>query len=51
MLALVIIAPLGTLVFWWLGTVPDHYIPALGREVFGNVPEPVLYDEAPAAAS
>jgi Fe-S oxidoreductase/nitrate reductase gamma subunit len=42
LLALVIIAPLGTLVFWWLGTVPDHYIPVLGREVFGNVPKPVV---------
>ena len=27
-----------TLLFWWLGTLPGHYVPLVGREVFGNIP-------------
>ncbi len=27
----------GTLVLWWLGTLPGHWVPEVGREVFGNI--------------
>jgi len=42
LMALVVIAPLGTMGFWWLGSLPDHYDPEVGRQVFGNVPGAVV---------
>jgi len=39
LMALVVIAPLGTLAFWWLGSLPGHHDPEVGRPVFGNVPD------------
>ncbi len=30
---------LGTLLLWWLGTLPEHVTPAVGRAVFGNIPK------------
>ena len=42
LMALVVIAPLGTMGFWWLGSLPDHYDPEVGRQVFGNVPDAVV---------
>jgi Fe-S oxidoreductase/nitrate reductase gamma subunit len=39
-------AGVGTLVMWYLGTLPGRYEPEVGREVFGNVPhalEAVFY--------
>jgi Fe-S oxidoreductase/nitrate reductase gamma subunit len=42
LMALVILAPLGTLVFWWLGSLPDKHYPEVGRPVFGNVPDLVV---------
>ncbi|MDH5372204.1 MAG: heterodisulfide reductase-related iron-sulfur binding cluster, partial [Acidimicrobiia bacterium] len=30
-----------TMVFWWLGTLPGHYLPEIGREIFGNIPGPM----------
>ncbi|NQV06321.1 respiratory nitrate reductase subunit gamma [bacterium] len=40
--ALVVLLPLGTMLLWWLGTLPDHYHPEIGRTVFGNIPEPLV---------
>ena len=31
----------GTLVLWWLGTLPGHFVPDVGREVFGNIGVPL----------
>jgi len=31
----------GTLLFWWLGSLPGHFIPEVGREVFGNISPPL----------
>ncbi len=42
LLALVVIGPIATLVLWWLGTLPDHAHPEIGREDFGNVPDAVV---------
>ncbi len=42
LLALVVIGPLATLVFWWLGTLPGHVEPEIGREDFGNVPDAIV---------
>ena len=42
LMALVVVAPLGTLAFWYLGSLPDHYHPEVGRTVFGNVPDPIV---------
>jgi Fe-S oxidoreductase len=27
-----------TLLLWWMGTLPGHNLPEVGREVFGNIP-------------
>ena len=27
-----------TLLFWFMGTLPGHHVPEIGREVFGNIP-------------
>lgn len=32
------LAVIGTLIFWWLGSLPDEPHFAIGREVFGNIP-------------
>ncbi len=32
---------LGTLALWWLSTLPGHFEPEVGREVFGNIPVPL----------
>ncbi len=40
--ALVVAAPLGTLLLWWLGTIPDEHAPEVGRLVFGNIPTPLV---------
>ncbi len=42
LMALVVLAPLVIMGFWWLGTLPDHYDPEVGRQVFGNVPDAVV---------
>jgi len=42
MMLLVPLTVVGVLVFWWLGTLPDHADPAVGREVFGNIPNPIV---------
>ena len=42
LLALVVIGPIATLVLWWLGTLPDHFHPEVGREDFGNIPGAVI---------
>ena len=42
LLALVVIGPASVLAMWWLGTVPDHFMPDVGREVFGNVPDALV---------
>ena len=31
----------GTLSLWFLGSLPEHHVPEVGREVFGNVPLPL----------
>ncbi|MDH5421494.1 MAG: heterodisulfide reductase-related iron-sulfur binding cluster [Acidimicrobiia bacterium] len=31
----------GTLALWWLGTLPGHFVPEVGREVFGNIGVPL----------
>lgn len=35
-------AVIGTLVLWWLGTLPEEPNFAVGREVFGNIPDLVV---------
>ena len=42
LMALVPVTVVGVLVFWWLGTLPDHAHPEVGREVFGNIPAPIV---------
>ena len=27
-----------TLLLWWMGTLPGHHLPEVGREIFGNIP-------------
>ena len=41
-MALVPVTVVGVLVAWWLGTLPDHADPEVGREVFGNIPAPIV---------
>ena len=41
-MAMVPLTVVAVFVLWWLGTVPDHADPAVGREVFGNIPAPVV---------
>jgi Fe-S oxidoreductase/nitrate reductase gamma subunit len=38
---LAVVAFFGTLLFWWLGSLPGHFVPEVGREVFGNI-SPVI---------
>ena len=40
--ALVVLLPAGTMVLWWLGTLPEEHDPAVGRVVFGNVPDAIV---------
>ena len=40
--ALVVVAPIGTLTLWWLGTLPDEHEPEVGRLIFGNVPDALV---------
>ena len=40
--ALVVVAPAGILLAWWLGTVPDEHQPEVGRLVFGNIPDALI---------
>ena len=42
LMALVPVTVIGVLVFWWLGTLPDHAHPEVGREIFGNIPGPIV---------
>ena len=39
---LVVALPAGTMLLWWLGTLPDESHPAVGRVVFGNVPDALI---------
>jgi len=32
----------GILASWWLGSIPDHTVPEIGRVVFGNIPTPMV---------
>jgi Fe-S oxidoreductase/nitrate reductase gamma subunit len=34
--------PAATLLLWWLGSLPPEAHPAVGRVIFGNVPEPLV---------
>ncbi len=40
--ALVVVLPLATLALWWLGTLPGEHRPAVGRVVFGNIPDALV---------
>ncbi|MCB2223466.1 MAG: 4Fe-4S dicluster domain-containing protein [Actinobacteria bacterium] len=42
LIGLAVAAPLGTMALWWLGSLPDHYHPEIGRTVFGHVPDLVV---------
>jgi Fe-S oxidoreductase len=42
LLVLAVLALIGTLVLWWLGSIPDHAHPQVGREIFGNIPAPIV---------
>ena len=33
---------LGTLLLWWLGTLPGHVEFPVGREIFGDIPDPLI---------
>ncbi len=37
LIGLAVAAFFGTLLMWWLGSLPGHFIPDVGREVFGNI--------------
>ncbi|MBI5157302.1 MAG: respiratory nitrate reductase subunit gamma [Acidimicrobiia bacterium] len=39
---LVVVLPGATLLLWWLGSLPDEEHPAVGRVVFGNIPDPLV---------
>jgi len=39
---LVVALPAGTLLLWWLGSLPEESHPEVGRVVFGNVPDPLV---------
>jgi Fe-S oxidoreductase/nitrate reductase gamma subunit len=41
-MAMVPLMVVGVLFLWWLGTLPGQFIPKVGREVFGNVPAPIV---------
>jgi Fe-S oxidoreductase/nitrate reductase gamma subunit len=41
-MALAALAVVGTLFLWWLGSLPDHAHPEVGRTVFGNIPGPLV---------
>jgi Fe-S oxidoreductase/nitrate reductase gamma subunit len=40
--AVAVLSVVGTLVLWWLGTLPEEPHVEVGREVFGNIPEMVV---------
>ena len=40
--ALVAVLPAATLLLWWLGSLPEESHPAVGRVVFGNVPQALV---------
>ena len=42
LMALVPLTVVGTLAFWWLGSLPDEAHPEVGRSVFGNIPAPIV---------
>ena len=42
LMALVPLTVVGVLFLWWLGTLPDHAYPEVGREVFGNIPGAIV---------
>src|SRR3989304_6059 len=39
---LVVALPAGTLLLWWLGSLPEESRPEVGRVVFGNVPDALV---------
>ncbi|MBK5267783.1 MAG: 4Fe-4S dicluster domain-containing protein [Acidimicrobiia bacterium] len=41
LLAVGLVSFVATLGFWWLGTLPGHFVPEVGREVFGNIGVPL----------
>jgi Fe-S oxidoreductase/nitrate reductase gamma subunit len=41
-MVLAALAVAGTLLLWWLGSLPDHAHPEVGRTVFGNIPGPIV---------
>jgi hypothetical protein len=40
--AFVAVLPAATLLLWWLGSLPEESHPAVGRVVFGNVPQALV---------
>jgi len=42
LLGLAVLATVGTLALWWLGTLPGHFEPEVGRVVFGNIPDALV---------
>ncbi|MDJ0496377.1 MAG: (Fe-S)-binding protein [Acidimicrobiia bacterium] len=42
LMVLAALAVVGTFVLWWLGSLPDHAHPEVGRTVFGNIPGPLV---------
>ena len=41
LLAIGMISFVGTMALWWLGNLPGHFVPEVGREVFGNIGVPL----------
>ncbi len=37
LIGLAVAAFFGTLLMWWMGSLPGHFTPEVGREVFGNI--------------
>ncbi|GBD85945.1 succinate dehydrogenase/fumarate reductase iron-sulfur subunit [bacterium BMS3Abin02] len=40
--ALAVVTFLATLFLWWLGTLPGHFVPAVGRVIFGDIPDALI---------
>ncbi len=42
LVALAVVTFFATLLLWWLGTLPGHVEPTVGRVIFGNIPDALI---------
>ena len=40
--SLVVLLPAGTILLWWLGTLPEEADPVVGRPIFDHLPAAVV---------